>query len=184
MKGKDMMNKRKLLVSLSVVFVLACMMYVILRLKGNHIARNNSKTTPSPTSIVTPGPSDDVDEAMLQKLYTEKFPFCSPVCESNKNNKEFYAIRLDISKEEWDAARERLAEAEWTSLDIGNGPRLLDNGIAAELFSEAERNTWTEHWFIIHNVEIPNKHAVDEEVWVMHDETKNLVLIFYWVSVY
>ena len=152
--------------------------------KNQSVKEPTGAATVSVTVEVTPGPKNDVDEKILHNLFEEYFPGESRSRESKEyNDNTVYAIRLEMTEDEWITAKGKMQNKEWTELDRGDRNGCLDTVVAVELFNEAERSTWTEHLFSIHSVEIPGKHVVDEEVWVMRSQ-ENQVLVLYFVSVY
>ena len=60
------------------------------------------------TEVVTPGPTTDIDTELFWNIYNEYFPKESLKRASEKNSKESFAGRIELSREEWEKIKPNL----------------------------------------------------------------------------
>ena len=135
------------------------------------------------TEVVTPGPTTDIDTELFWNIYNEYFPKESLKRASEKNSKESFAGRIELSREEWEKIKPNLNYDDWYLKEYQEPQKSSLYGYAEEMFVEKEWTNVVAEWYCIRYVDIPKRRAVDERIEVMPSDD-NGVVILYCVYVY
>ena len=180
---------KKRVIIIAVVLLCVSIAGVLATRFGNKKKSPIPSASPTVTTLPTPGHAGNVDTEILWNLYSEYFPADSLKKEHSENNESSFAARLEVTEEEWKEAQAKLKSDEWI-VEKWKEPgdpvqfRTMDLLISKELFTEEERKNWTDTWFGIHQVDLPEKGTVDETVYLMQGKDDGIVLILYVVTVH
>ena len=141
----------------------------------------SKKQEPSPPTSVTATPTVPVDTELFWTIYTDFFPKDSVVAVLDTNSKERFGARIEISEKEWEQIKAGWTGQRWMSVDISQMSGL--HGWAEKLFTEEERNAFSEFWTNIRYVSIPSTRAVEEHVQIMQWKDGK-ILVFYVAMVF
>ena len=130
----------------------------------------------------SPGNLDDVDREILRKRYTQFFPEQSFAKEDSDEDPAKYLVRLEVKSEDWKKAKETLEKQGW----IHKTGAIKSFGVryAERLFDRKEVNKPAAYYHIMHDIDIPGKRTVDEEIVAISKEDGSGVTVLYYVYVY
>ena len=164
------MNKKKVvLIITSVILLLAALVIGVIA----YADKRQKQTQPASPSVT---PTVSVDTELFWTIYTDFFPKDSVVSVMDTNSRERFGARIEISEEEWKQIKAGWSGQRWMSEDISQMPGL--HGWAEKLFTEEERNAFSESWTNLRYVSIPGKRGVEEHVQIMQWKDGK-ILVFY-----
>ncbi len=161
--------------------VIIIVVVIVLLLVIGVIAYKSKKQKPSKPIPVTVTPTVPVDTELFWTIYTDFFPKDSVVAVLDTNSKERFGARIEISEKEWEQIKAGWTGQRWMSVDISQMSGL--HGWAEKLFTEEERNAFSEFWTNIRYVSIPSTRAVEEHVQIMQWRDGK-ILVFYCAMVF
>ncbi|MCR5375591.1 MAG: hypothetical protein K6E71_02450 [Lachnospiraceae bacterium] len=136
----------------------------------------SKKQEPSPPTSVTATPTVPVDTELFWTIYTDFFPKDSVVAVMDTNSRESFEARIEITEKEWKQIKAGWTGQKWMSQDISLMSGV--SGSAEKLFTEEERNAFSESWVNLRYVLIPSKRGVEEHVQIMQWKDGK-ILVFY-----
>ena len=140
------------------------------------VAYKSKKQEPTQPAWPTVTPTVPVDTELFWTIYTDFFPKDSVVAVLDTNSKERFGARIEISEKEWEQIKAGWSGQRWMSEDISQMSGL--HGWAEKLFTEEERNAFSESWVNLRYVLIPSKRGIEEHVQIMQWKDGK-ILVFY-----
>ena len=131
------------------------------------------------TEVVTPGSTTDIDTELFWNIYNEYFPKESLKRASEKNSKESFAGRIELSREEWEKIKPNLNFDDWYLKEYQEPQKSSLYGYAEEMFVEKEWTNVVAEGYYIRHVEIPKQRAVAEHIDVMQVDNNGIVILYY-----
>lgn len=160
--------------------VIIIVVVVVLLLVIGVIAYKSKKQKPSKPTSVTATPTVPVDTELFWTIYTDFFPKDSVVAVLDTNSRESFEARIEITEKEWKQIKAGWTGQKWMSQDISLMSGL--SGSAEKLFTEEERNAFSESWVNLRYVSVPSQRGVVEHVQIMEGK-EGRILVFYCANV-
>jgi len=145
------------------------------------VVYKSKKQEPTQPTWHTVTPTVPVDTELFWTIYADFFPKDSVVSVLDTNSRELFGARIEISEKEWRQIKAGWTGQRWMSVDISQMSGL--HGWAEKLFTEDERNAFSEFWTNIRYVSIPGQRGVEEHVQIMQWKDGK-ILVFYVAMVF
>ena len=175
--------KRIIAIGLGVIVLSFVGLFILKTVNKEPSGEKKPSVTPTMTAAVTevviPGPKTDVDTELFWNIYTDYFPKESLKRASEKNSKESFAGRIELSREEWEKIKLSLNLDDWYVKEYQESVKRGLYGYAEEMFVEKEWTNVVAEGSYIRHVEIPKQRAVAEHIDVMQVDNNGIVILYY-----
>ena len=175
--------KRIIAIGLGVIVLSFVGLFILKTVNKEPSGEKKPSVTPTMTAAVTevviPGPKTDVDTELFWNIYTDYFPKESLKRASEKNSKESFAGRIELSREEWEKIKLSLNLDDWYVKEYQESVKRGLYGYAEEMFVEKEWTNVVAEGYYIRHVEIPKQRAVAEHIDVMQVDNNGIVILYY-----
>ena len=175
--------KRIIAIGLGVIVLSFVGLFILKTVNKEPSGEKKPSVTPTMTAAVTevviPGPKTDVDTELFWNIYTDYFPMESLKRASEKNSKESFAGRIELSREEWEKIKLSLNLDDWYVKEYQESVKRGLYGYAEEMFVEKEWTNVVAEGSCIREVEIPKQRAVAEHIDVMQVDNNGIVILYY-----